>query len=598
MDARLTTSDGSPWAAPPLLRRRRPTVGLTAVFALASLTVIAPPDAGGRADASVTATASIVPLAQHGAKLTALDELGQGEFGGAVAVSADGDTALIGGTGDNHLIGAAWVFTRSGGLWYQQSKLTPTDSVGQAHVGSVALSANGDTALVGGFLDDGVGAAWVFHRSGASWTQQAKLTANDESSVNMGGGFGGSVALSAAGDTALIGGEWDNNGVGAAWAFTRSGEVWAQQGPKMTPSDPTPSPEAGSAGFGTVALSSDGNTAAIGGSRDNDFEGAAWIFTRSSGTWTQAGPKLTANDEANNRASFGSSLSIAADGSSVLIGGPTDDSYAGAAWLFTRTGDQWAQVGPKIRPSGESSYRYFGADVAMSGDGTTAVIGAPFDNNYVGAAWSFTRSGASWVQQGDKLTPTDPAAQSQFGSVATSADGTTTMIGGNRDDNYVGAVWAFGPMLVGSAQVQPNVDFNPAGTAEAFRYTAAGTGPVRSISAYLDASSTATTVFVGLYANTTAGNPGALLASAAITSPRAGAWNTVAVSPLAVNAGTDYWLAVLAPKRSGTIRFRDAHDGVGGPSQTSAQTSLTALPASWKTGTWFANSPASVSATP
>ena len=94
-------------------------------------------------------------------------------------------------------------------------------------------------------------------------------------------------------NTALIGGPDDNSLVGAAWVFTRSGATWTQQGPKLTGSD-----ETGAGEFGTsVALSADGNTALIGGPSDNDRLGAAWVFTRSGSTWTQQGAKLTGSGE-------------------------------------------------------------------------------------------------------------------------------------------------------------------------------------------------------------------------------------------------------------------------------------------------------------
>jgi hypothetical protein len=112
------------------------------------------------------------------------------------------------------------VFTRAGGVWTQQgTKLTGTGETGAGRFGSsVALSADGNTALIGGYADNGnVGAAWVFTRAGGVWTQQgAKLTGTGETG---GGVFGNSVALSADGNTALIGGPQDNSGVGAAWVF-------------------------------------------------------------------------------------------------------------------------------------------------------------------------------------------------------------------------------------------------------------------------------------------------------------------------------------------------------------------------------------------
>src|SRR5437588_56072 len=144
-----------------------------------------------------------------------------------------------------------------------------------------------------------------------------KLTASDEAGA---GEFGLSVALSSDGNTAVVGGPVDNNFVGAAWVFTRSGSTWTQQGAKLTASD-----EAGSAEFGfSVAVSSDGNTALIGGPDDNSVVGAVWVFTRSGSAWTQQGAKLTANDEAD-AAAFGRTVALASDGHTALIGGPDED---------------------------------------------------------------------------------------------------------------------------------------------------------------------------------------------------------------------------------------------------------------------------------
>ena len=136
----------------------------------------------------------------------------------------------------------------------------------------MALSSEGNTALIGGPGDSsGVGAAWVFTRSGSTWTQQQELTGAGEVGA---GEFGNGVGLSSEGNTALIGGPADNTGVGAAWVFTRSGSTWTQQGAKRTGSG-----ESGEGFFGYgAALSSEGNTALIGGPGDSGSKGAAWVF--------------------------------------------------------------------------------------------------------------------------------------------------------------------------------------------------------------------------------------------------------------------------------------------------------------------------------
>jgi FG-GAP repeat protein len=375
--------------------------------------------------------------------------VGEGEFGASVALSDDGDTALIGGPADNEDLGAAWVFTRSGSTWTQQgAKLTGAGESGKGRFGtSVALSADGDTALIGGTRDNGlIGAAWVFTRSGGIWTQQGeKLTGTGEAGQ---GEFGRSVALSADGGTALVGGRGDNGNEGAAWAFTRSGSTWTQQGEKLTAND-----EDGEGMFGTnVTLSADGDTALIGGwnddsefggNRDYSGKGAAWIFTRSGSTWTQQGPKLIPDDEAGN-GKFGTIVSLSANGDTALIGGWNDEHSKGAAWVFTRSGSIWTQQGPKLTGGGETGEGRFGVAVALSADGDTALVGGLADNSTRGAAWLFSRSGSTWTQQGSKLTPDDGAGEGEFGTnVALSADGATALIGAWRDNSGTGAAWAF-----------------------------------------------------------------------------------------------------------------------------------------------------------
>jgi hypothetical protein len=144
--------------------------------------------------------------------------------------------------------------------------------------------------------------------------------------------------------------------------------------------------------------------------------------------------------------------------------------------------------------------------------------------------------------------------------------------------------------LVGDQKVEAQVDDNAAGTAEAFKFTATTSGTVSSLVVYLNSNNAATQVVVGLYANSGA-DPGTLLTQGVFTSPKAGAWNTVPIPPVTVTAGTTYWIAVLGPAGKGTIRFRDTATGTN--AQTSAQSTLTALPATWTRGSRYMNSPIS-----
>src|SRR5947199_410827 len=128
----------------------------------------------------------------------------------SVALSADGNTAIVGGPYDNSNTGAVWVYTRSGGVWTQQgSKLAGTGSV----------------------APPGLGTAWVFTRSNGVWTQQGSKLVGTGAVRN--GLQGQSVALSADGNTAIVGGPSDNTSTGAVWVYTRSGGVWTQQGSKL-----------------------------------------------------------------------------------------------------------------------------------------------------------------------------------------------------------------------------------------------------------------------------------------------------------------------------------------------------------------------------
>jgi Putative Ig domain/IPT/TIG domain/FG-GAP repeat len=386
------------------------------------------------------------PFIQQGSKLTGSGESSISEFGFSVALSSDGNTALIGGPIDGLEAGSAWVFVRSETGWEQQgSKLTGSGEIGEGEFGrSVALSSDGNTALVGGRWDNHkVGAAWVFVRSAGVWTQQAKLTGSGESGE---GQFGQSVALSSDGNTALIGGWQDNpvgeptTGIGAAWVFTRSAGAWAQQDGKLTGTG-----ESGSSQLGwSVALSSDGNTALIGGRADNHFVGAAWVFVRSAGVWSQQGSKLTGGGE-SGEGEFGESVALSSDGNTALVGGPYDlDRATGAAWVFTRSASVWSMQGSKLTGIGESG-GLFGWSVALSSDGNAALIGGPTDNIRAGAAWVFVRSGGVWSQQQSKLTGGGESGEGFFGeSVALSSDGNTALIGGPFDNGQFGAAWIYG----------------------------------------------------------------------------------------------------------------------------------------------------------
>jgi hypothetical protein len=230
-------------------------------------------------------------------------------------VAISGSTALIGAPAKKKDTGAAYVFVRSGTNWSQQAELTASDAAKDDYFGvSVALS--GSTAVVGAEGNNTyTGAAYVFVRSGTTWSQQAELTASDTAENDF---FGYSVALSGA--TVLIGAYRDNSEAGASYVFVRSGTTWSQQA-ELTASD-----AAENDFFGySVALS--GTTALIGAYGKNSGAGAAYVFVRSGTSWSQQA-ELTAAESGV----FG--FSVALSGAKAVIGAPYENSETGAAYAF------------------------------------------------------------------------------------------------------------------------------------------------------------------------------------------------------------------------------------------------------------------------
>ena len=382
---------------------------------------------------------------QQGSKLVGTGAIGNAQQGFSVALSADG-TAIIGGPTDNGSAGAAWVFTRSGGTWTQQGgKLVGGGAVGAALQGiSVAVSADGNTALVGGSSDNfSLGAAWVFVRSGGAWTQQGGKLVGAGAAGNALQGF--SVALSADGNTAIIGGPTDNGSAGAAWVFTRSGGTWTQQGGKLVGAGAVGAALQGN----SVALSADGSTAIIGGPIDNGNAGAAFVFVRTGGVWTQQNGKLVGGGAVGN-AQQGQSVALSANGNAAIVGGNFDNGGAGATWVFQRNAaGVWTQRGEKLVGAGAAGTASQGQSVALSADGGTAVVGGHNDNGNAGAAWVFRRNAAGvWTQRGQKRVGTGavntPDGARQGRSVALSGDGNTAIVGGPEDNGDAGAAWVFG----------------------------------------------------------------------------------------------------------------------------------------------------------
>ena len=314
--------------------------------------------------------------------LASLDLAHGDRFGFSIALS--GDTALVGARDAdvNGILydGAAYVFVRSGNTWSQQAKLTidePTEG-GRGFGSAVALE--GDTAFVGAYgeLVDGhtvAGAVYVFERNGDVWTQTAKLTAGDP---QHGASFGSDISLER--DTVVVGAP------GAAYVFQRDGSDWTHQA-KLVPSDPSAS--SGFGALGSIGLS--GNTAIIGGVTASGNR-TVYVFDRIGTTWSEQA-RLAANDPESNPASYGSAVALSGEWAAIgdSGAGPGGTPGAGAVYVFERAGTVWTKR-DRLTPSDRAQSDLFGTSVAISEN--TLFVGAPNSSRFVGssegAAYAFT----------------------------------------------------------------------------------------------------------------------------------------------------------------------------------------------------------------
>jgi hypothetical protein len=359
-----------------------------------------------------------------------------------VSIAVSGDTLVAGTSAPRQVL----VMVRNGTNWVQQAVLQPhnasdTDGFGR----SVAIS--GDTLIVGAPDEDSIanginldlggdnsstdsGAAYVFVRTGTNWTQQAYIKASDN---QPGLRFGGSVAIS--GDSAVVGVgalnwlhatatptvQWPstaNNGVGAAYAFSRKGTQWSQEA-RLIPDSGDPGD-----GFGlSVAISEetivvgapfeDGPATRVDGDEQADGNpgaGAAFVFARKAGAWQQQAYLKAANNDAGNagRASHGDRFGwqVAISGNTTLIGAPLEDSFGlsnnnwatnnGAAYTFIRSQERWSQQA--MLKAVDREHAAFGATVALSGD--RALVGDIFGgSSLLPSTFVFERHGTSWIRQ-------------------------------------------------------------------------------------------------------------------------------------------------------------------------------------------------------
>jgi hypothetical protein len=380
----------------------------------------------------------IDPFINQGPKLTGSGVPGGGGFGDGLALSADGNTALIGASG----LGAAFVFTRSGGVWTQQQKLTGTGGGFDLLGWNVALSTDGNTAVLGSRSNENnVAPAFVFTRTGGVWTKQAELVGQSE---KIESGYG-AVAVSGDGNTVLVGEQADNFFAGSMFVFKRSGNVWTET-QKINGAEVV--------GFGAfgfrVALSSDGKTALIGEPEDAFETGEAFIYTQSGGVFTKQ-QTLAAPGTV-----FAESIALSGDGdTAMVVNQPMLNQNKGRTFVYVRSGNTWTLEDEFEAPGEEAA-----AAVALNAKGDLAVVGAT-EGQPEGKAFVYARGAGGWAEE-DELQSTGTFSKGFGVADALSSDGETALVGAPEDEG-VGAAWPFAATKHASLGFFPQLEVPRAG---------------------------------------------------------------------------------------------------------------------------------------
>jgi hypothetical protein len=333
------------------------------------------------------------------------------QFGSSVAVSHD--TLVVGGNGDGATArpGSAQIFVRGATGWEPQAQLVvpglPTTVY--AYFGD-ASAIDGDTVVVGAKLQGNRGSAYVFVRSGTSWTFQAELVPTPYDGALR--DYGQAVAVR--GDTAVV-----SSRRSGAYVFTRVGSSWSQQANL-------------DCAFG-VALAGDtivcGERPALPANPQ-----AAKVYVRAAGSWTLQATLTSTSVGVDD--GFGDTVALSGD--SAVVGAPWQSSSTGSVYVFVRSGTTWTEQA-KLQPVGVLEGDQLGAAVAVDGD--ALVAGAWGQRKLAGGAYFFARSGTTWAEQA-RVQPRDLVPEDRFGT-SVSIDGAIAAVGAPRVAASAGAAYVF-----------------------------------------------------------------------------------------------------------------------------------------------------------
>jgi hypothetical protein len=474
------------------------------------------------ADGSSTSTTivTVEPSNEQIAYFKASNTNSGRQFGSSVALSADGSTLAIGapyeasaatGVNDTALqhdssqsaAGAVYVFTKSGGTWAQTAYVKASNARSNSFFGeSVSLNGDGTVLAVGAFGESSAatginnttpgqsdttaanaGAVFIFVNTAGTWAQTTYVKPLNTRAGNR---FGNAVSLSASGTSLAVGSfleasnavgingnenDTSDSSAGAAYLFENN-SGWSQ----------TAYFKASNANeghrFGKVlALSGDGNSLVVGAASESSAStgvnsttpgpadttafssGAAYIFAKAGGAWSQTAYVKPSNTRANE--AFGYSVAISADGTTVAVGanaessaatgvnntspgqGDTSAAGAGAVYVFANSGGNWAQSA-YVKASNTRANAAFGQSVALSGDGTRLAVGATGESSGsigidgdqtstsatgAGAEYVFLKGAAGWAQTAYVKASNNRASASFGGASAFSSNGLSLIVG-------------------------------------------------------------------------------------------------------------------------------------------------------------------------
>ena len=392
---------------------------------------------------AVTAAALLMPAAVHATspstRFTDPNPQSGDEFGYALSLSSDGTVAVVGSpesTINGIQTGTAYVFTNTDGTWTEAAQLAPTDGTQNGSFGgAVTISPDGQTIIVGA---SGSGSAYIYTEpSETDWsgtlTQQSELQ-ESAGQAQAGDLFGWSVALSADDSTAIVGARFHNvnaeTSAGAACIFTQQNGDWSSTPTLNETTDLTVHGPTSNSDLGwSVALSANGSTALVGAPAIQTTMGDAYTYSEPAGGWSSTSVITETQEISPSDGSagdlFGLSVALSGDGNTAAVGGPgltINSQFAtGAAYVFTNSGSGLTQTFETIATPEGAFEDEDGWSVALAPDGSSLLIGSQGHmvngNAFEGIAYGFTPNNdgtGNWTLS-NTYTPSSDGPNQQFG---------------------------------------------------------------------------------------------------------------------------------------------------------------------------------------